>query len=378
MNQFLFDEAQEMFRTELRRFGQKELAPGIQERAKQAYYPHELIKKIADMGVLGLNIPAKYGGQDADSIMIGIAIEELGRADSDVGLPIILSAMMGFMLKKGSEELQEEWLPAIASGEKIPCLGMTEAEAGSDLVALKTTAVKDDDHYILNGEKNSTTFGVEADVFVLLAKTDPAAGVRGISAFLVPLDFPGVSRTVIPDLGWESVARATIALEDVRIPARYLIGEEGRGFHILMEYLDISRVLLTLAALGAAEASLDDAISYAKQRTAFGQPISNFQAVSFKIAEHATLIEAAKLLSYQALWLKDHGLPHTKEAAMCKWFVAQVAVNAIHDILLIHGHYGYSQELPLELRLRNAIGFELSYGTAEVMKIIIARELMKT
>ncbi len=378
MNAFLFDEAQEMFRTELRRFGQKELAPGVQERAKQAYYPRELIKKIADLGVLGLNIPAKYGGQEADSVMIGIAIEELGRADSDIGLPVILSAMMGFILKQGSEELQAEWLPQIASGEKLACLGMTEAEAGSDLAALKAIAVRDGDHYILNGEKNSTTFGVQADVCVVLAKTDPKAGAKGMSCFLIPLDLPGVTRTRVPDLGWESVARATIALEDVRVPAGYCIGEEGQGFYMLMEYLDISRVLLTLASLGAAEASLDDAISYAKQRTQFGQPISKFEAVSFKIAEHATLIEAAKLLSYQALWLKDHGLPHAKEAAMCKWFVAQVAVNAIHDVLLIHGHYGYSQELPIELRLRNAIGFELSYGTAEVMKLIIARELMRS
>ncbi len=376
MTELFFTEAQNMFRLEVRRFGQKELLPGVRERARQAFYPKELVKKIADFGLLGITIPVKYGGQGADATTLGIAIEELGRADSDACLFVILSALMNFVLEHASEELRQEWLPLIAKGEKIGCLGLTEPEAGSDLAAIRATAVKDGNSYILNADKNSTTLGVQADVTIVLAKTDPKAGRRGISCFLVPLDFPGVTRARIPDLGWESVARGTISLQDVRVPANYLIGEEGQGFYLMMQYLDLSRVCLVLAPLGAAQASLEEAITYVKQRTAFGQPIANFQGVSFKIAEHATLIEAARLLCYQALWRKDHGLPHTKEAAMCKWFVPQVAVNAIHDILLFHGHYGYSQELPLELRLRNAIGFELAYGTAEIMKVILSRELI--
>ena len=376
MAEFLFTEAQNMFRLEVRRFAQKELLPGVRERARQASYPQELVKKMADVGLLGITIPAKYGGQGADAITLGIAMEELGRADSDACLFVILSALMNFILEHGAEEVQQEWLPLIASGEKVGCLGLTEPEAGSDLAAIQAMAIKDGNSYILNADKNSTTLGVQADVTVVMAKTDPKAGRRGISLFLVPLNFPGVTRARIPDLGWESVARGAISLQDVRVPRNYLIGEEGQGFNLIMQYLDMSRVCLVLGVLGAAEASLEDAITYVKQRTAFGQPIANFQGVSFKIAEHATVIEAARLLCYQALWLKDHELPHTKEAAMCKWFAPQVAVNAIHDMMLIHGHYGYSQELPLELRFRNAVGFELAYGSAEIMKVVLSRELI--
>jgi cyclohexanecarboxyl-CoA dehydrogenase len=182
---------------------------------------------------------------------------------------------------------------------------------------------------------------------------------------------------VIPDLGWESIGRGDVSLAEVRVPASYLIGEEGKGFYILMEYFDTSRVLLTLAILGSAQESLEEAIAYTGSRNAFGQPISSFQGVSFKLAEQATFLEAARMLCYQSLSLKDQKLPHTKEAAMAKWFGAKTAINVILEILLMHGHYGYSEELPFALRLRNAIGFDLAYGTGDIMKIIISRELTK-
>lgn len=240
MDEFLFTEAQSMFRLEVQRFGQKELLPGIRERAKQAYYPPELVKKIADVGLLGITIPARYGGQGADAMTLGIAMEKLGRADSDACLFVILSALMNFVLEHGTEEVRQEWLPLIAKGEKLGCLGLMEPEAGSDLAAIQATAVRNGNYYILNADKNSTTLGVQADVTAVLAKTDPKAGRKGISCFLVPLDFPGVARSRIPDLGWESVARGTISLRDVRVPVNYRIGEEGQGFYLV-------RSILTLA-----------------------------------------------------------------------------------------------------------------------------------
>lgn len=373
----LFTEAHNMFRREVRKFGQEVLAPGIIERARQRQFPRDLVRQMATIGLLGLNIPEKYEGQGSDAVTTGIAMEEIGRADSDATLFIVLSAMAGSILARAPEKVQQDWLPKIAQGEKVICLAVTEPEAGSDVGAMKATAVRQGDHYIINADKNSATLGLLADACIAFAKTDPQARIKGISCFLVPFDLPTISRSIIPDLGWESIGRGDIALADVSVPTSHLIGEEGKGFFILMEYFDTSRVLLTLAVLGSAQASLEEAVTYAGSRTAFGQPISSFQGVSFKLAEQATLVEAARLLCYQTLCLIDQGLPHTKEAAMCKWFGAKTAINAILEALLVHGHYGYSQELPLSLRLKNAVGFDLAYGTGDIMKVIIARELTK-
>ncbi len=372
-----FSEAHNMFRREIRKFGKEMLAPGVRERAQQKQFPRDLVKEMANIGLFGLNIPEKYGGQNSDAVTIGIATEEIGRADSDATLFVVLSAMAGSLLSKAPEKVQRDWLPQVASGDKVICLAATEPEAGSDVGALKATAVKQGDYYILNADKNSATLGTLSDAAIVFVKTEPRAKIKGISCFLIPFDLPGVNRSLIPDLGWESIGRADISLTDVKVPASHLIGEENKGFYILMEYFDTSRVLLTLAVLGSAQASLEEAIAYTSSRSAFGQPVASFQGVSFKLAEQATYLEAGRLLCYQSLSLIDQGLPHTKEAAMSKWFGARTAANAILEALLVHGHYGYSAELPLALRLRNAVGFELAYGTSEIMKIIIARELTR-
>ncbi len=228
---------------------------------------------------------------------------------------------------------------------------------------------------MLNGEKTSVSLGMAADFSIVYAKTDPTAGARGISSFLVPLDLPGISRSHIPDLGLKQIGRISIALDDVRIPSKYLVGEENRGFYGAMLTWDLNRVFIALSNLALAQASLDEAIAYAKERTAFGQPIARFEAISFKIAEHLTLIEAGRLLSYRALWLADQGLRFTKESAMAKWFGTKIAVDAIHDALLIHGHVGYSEEYPIEERLRDAIGNEMGDAPHEIQKLIIARQV---
>jgi cyclohexanecarboxyl-CoA dehydrogenase len=241
---------------------------------------------------------------------------------------------------------------------------------------MQASARRDGDSYVLNGEKTGISLAMAADAAVVFAKTDPAAGARGVSAFLVPMDAEGVRRTRLQDMGSRGIQRGSISLSDVRLPPENLIGPEGRGFYQVMQGFDFSRFLIGLMCLGAAEASLDETIAYVKQRGAFGRPLAAFEGVSFVIAEQATLIEAARWLCYRGLWLRDAGRPHTKEAAMAKWLAPRTAVDAIHECLLLHGHYGYTQDLPLEQRLRDVIGLEIGDGTAQVQKMIVARELI--
>ena len=373
---FGFTEEQEMFRREVQRFAQRELAPGAKERAKKESISREMVKKMADIGFLGLNAPEEYGGQAADFVTIGIAVEELSKVDLSVGILPLLNPIMSLALQEGTEEARQEWLPQFVKGDKLVCFAITEPECGSDAAAIQMKAIREQDYYIINGEKTSITNGMNADAALIFAKTDVTAGARGVTTFIVPLDLPGITRSRFTDMGFIPLGRASIIMNDVKIPVKYRIGEEGKGFYLAMHGFDFMRVILGLAALGLAESSLEDAMEYAKQRKAFGQPIAKFEGVSFKIAEAATYIEAARLLCYRTLWLRDQGLPHTKEAAMCKWFAPKVAVNAVHDALLIHGHLGYSEEYPIEQRLRDAIGFEMADGTAEIMKLIIVRELL--
>jgi len=377
MPDFGFTEEQEMFRSTVRKFAEKELTAGAQERAKSHDLCREILKRLSEIGLLGISIPEKYGGQGGDWMSLGIAIEEMSRVDPWTGNAIILPALALLCLEKASEELRQEWLPALAKGEKIGCFSVTEPEAGSDASALRTTAVRDGDYYVINGEKSPISYGMHADVTILFAKTDPQAGAKGVSCFWMPLDLEGVSRSLIVHTGMKPAACSSFFLDDVRVHKKYLVGEEGTGFVIFAASgADYLRVCLSLTGLGAAEASLEQTMEYVKQRHAFGRPIVKFEGVSSKIAEHYTLIQAAKLICYRALYLKDHGLPHSKESAMCKWWCPQVAFNAIHDCILLHGHIGYSEEFPMEQRLRDTLGLEFADGTAQIMKIIIARELM--
>ena len=374
---FGFSEAQEMFRQAVEAFAKNELEPGAKERAKLEGIPKEIIKKVADMGLLGLNIPEKFGGQPADWISVGIAVEELSKVD--FGAPhLITTTLVGYLaLKEAREEVQQEWIPQMVRGEKLMAgIAATEPDCGSDAAAMKTRAIKDGDHYVLNGEKVPISFGMQADAMILFAKTDPSAGVRGITGFLVPLDLPGISLTRVPHMGATTVAAASIIMDNVRIPEKYRITEEGKAFYTLMGDFDFCRITLGLIPLGQAQTSLKEAIAYAKQRVAFGRPIVQYEAISFALAEEATAIEAARLLCYRALWLRDQGLSHTKETAMCKLFAPRVSLKAIHAALLVHGHIGYSEEFPLAQRLKDVLAWEIGDGTHEIMKTIIVREMM--
>lgn len=377
MTSFGFSESQEMFQHEMRLFAQKEIAPGAYERhEKCTEIPLELRLKLGRLGLLGVNQPIEYGGHPGDWVSVGIAIEEIARVDYLVGGYIAMPVAASLAIRQGSKEVQDEWLPGLISGEKIVPPANTEPHCGSDAAAIRTRAIKQGDNYVLNGEKMAITQCLNAHAAVVFAKTDPAAGFRGVTAFLVPLDLPGISRYPISYMTAKSQGLGGFSMEDVHIPAKYRLGEEGKGFYLAMNQFDFLRVTIALCAIAQAQVSLEEAITYAKQRTAFGQPIANFQGTSFKIVEAATLIDAGRMLCYRALYLKDRGIPHTKESAMAKWFCPKIATEIIHDTLLIHGHFGYTMDLPLVRRLGNVIGLEIGDGTAQIMKTILVRELI--
>jgi cyclohexanecarboxyl-CoA dehydrogenase len=328
------------------------------------------------MGYFGIQAPERYGGNPLDWVSTGLVMEEFARFDVAASVLLHHAVASIHLITRGSEELQEEWIPPLVRGEKIGAFLITEPECGSDSAAIKTRAVRDGDTYIINGEKTSITYGTQADVGILVAKTDPAKGARGITAFLVTPHLPGIGISLFQDMGWKPMERCSFFFDGVRIPAKNRIGQEGEGFTTVMQGFDFLRVLLSLEVLGMARTALEMAMDYAKQRIAFGRPIAKFEGISFKIAEAATYLDAARMLCYRALWLRDQGRQHTKESAMCKWFCPQVAVRIIHDSLLIHGHFGYAEDYPIQQYLRDAIGFELADGSAEIMKVIIARELL--
>jgi len=375
MADFGFTEAHEILRNEIRSFARRELAPGAKKRAKLNHIPKDIAKKVAGLGLTGMNLPAEFGGQQADWVSLGVATEELAKVDMAASILPMCSIVPCLMLMDGPAKLQKELIPQIISYDKIVCFGLTEPGCGSDALAIQTKAVRDGDYYIINGEKTSITRATQASAILVIAKTDPKAGAKGITCFYVPYDTPGVSTSRFEDTGWKPFERGSVFFENVRVPVEYRIGDEGRAFYNTMNKFDWTRSMLGLQALGAAQASLDEAIAYAKERVAFGQPIAKFEGVSFKLSHDLTLITAARLLAYKALWLRDHGLPHTKEAAMVKYWCPEVALRVIHDCLLTHGHNGFSEELPFEQRLRDVIGHEMGDGSAEVQKTIITREI---
>ena len=375
MLDFSFSEDQIMMRKMVHDFAIKEVVPGYKERVKALTVPRELIRKIADMGLLGLNIPEKYGGQPQDAVTTGVVVEEMAKYAEDAALVISYTLGQADFLRLATDEVKAEWLPAMARGEKMVLVAATEADAGSDLGNLKMLARKDGDYYILNGEKNRVSFGFLGDSAIVLAKTSMSS--KRITAFLVPMDLPGVTKTRIDDMGVESTCAGIVSFEDVRLHKRYLLGdEEGKGFLEMLRNFDYNRAFLSLMALAKAAISLDETCEYVKGRVQFGKPIANFQGVSFKLAEAATYLELGRWLCYRTLWMKDRGQRHTRESAMAKWWCPMIATEIIHECLLTHGHYGYSKDLPFEQRLRDTIGQEIGDGTAGVMKLIIARDII--
>jgi cyclohexanecarboxyl-CoA dehydrogenase len=376
MKVFGFTEAQEMLRAEARRFAQKELAPMARERAAMSQPSPEMRQRLCEMGWTGLNAPSRYGGQAIDYVSVGILVEEIAKVDPTLALVPAGMTGMSKVMSMLPEGIQDEWYPKLISGGAWASYGVTEPDTGSDVGSMKTRAVREGDCYIISGEKTPISWGMIAEAMVLVAKTDPDAGIKGMSLFWVPLDLPGISRSPVSWAGQRYEAPGSISFDGVRLPAEYRIGDEGVGFYTTMMFFEYMRVILGVYCLGAAQASLDEAIAWAKQRIAFGRPIAQYEGVSFKIAEQYTMVEAAKLLCYRALWLMDRGRRSIKESSMAKWLGVDVAFRAITEAMMVFGHVGYSEDYPIQQRLRDVMGYKFGDGTDNIQKLVIVRELM--
>ena len=372
--EFAFTEDQLLLQRTLRQFAKDKLLPNYPRWDRGEKISRAEIKKAAALGIFGLRVPEKFGGQNADYVTCGLMTEELSRGDFNYSLYIQLGLIASELLAGYAyPEVQAEWLPRHAAGDAIIAFGLTEPSAGSDAANITTRAVKMGDDYVITGEKASITFAGYADACIVFARTGDQ-GARGISAFLVPLDAPGVTRQVYKTPGERLTQRGSLFFDGVRIPARNRVGNESGGFYQAMVAFDFNRAIIALACIGAAQQSLEDTIEYTKGRQVFGKPLAKFEGVAFQVAEYLTLLEAARLVSYKCLWLKDQGLKHTKEAAMAKWMGPKVSAEAIHACIILHGHYGYNMDSPLEQRWRDVVGLEIGDGTPEIMKGIVARE----
>lgn len=373
---FAFDDDQESFRKELRRFATTALAPHYQSDDRAGVMRPELPGQLAGMGLTGLRIPERFGGQGADAVTTGLAAEEISRADVNVCYLLLNSALIAdILVANATEEQLARWLPPIASGETVPALCLTEPGAGSDAAHLTLRAEPDGDGWRLVGEKTSITLGMYADVAVVFARTG-GAGARGISAFFVRLDAPGLSRTPLDDLGSRSIGRASLYFDGLRVGREDLIGADGAGFVSVMRGFDYSRAIIGLMCLGIAAAALDDAFDYARTREAFGAPIGKNQGLAFPLVESATYLAGARHLCYEALWRKDQGLDHTVQANMAKWWAPKLGMEVVHQALLTFGHAAWSTDNPQGQRLRDVIGLQIGDGTAQIAKLVVARQLL--
>ena len=377
MSGFGFSEEQEALRQEVKKFAQKELAPGAMERSKLPPAElhkalHGINKRIVELGWTKINMPEKYGGYPFGHVEIGIIIEEIHKVDPTVEPPSGLEAT-GALLQTLPQHVQDEWFPPLIARDKFHSFGFTESAAGSDAAGIVTKAVRDGDDYIINGEKTPLPGAVVADAVSISVKTDPNAGFKGISLFWIPTNLPGVTISHLPWMGNPGLFPSFVTFDDVRVPAEYREGEEGMGFYTVMGTLDWLRIIVALTCLARAQASLADAIAWSQERKTFGRLIAANQGVSFKIAEHYTMIEAARMLCYRTLWLKDQGLSHTVESSMAKWYSVDVSVDAIKDMMVLIGHPGYSTEHPISQRMKDVLGYQLGDGPPQIQKMVIAR-----
>jgi cyclohexanecarboxyl-CoA dehydrogenase len=373
---FLLSEEQLEFREMATRFAREKIAPDYQKREVEARIDRALIRELGQLGLIAPELPEEFGGLGAPSVTTGVITEAIGYADVNVAYLQILSSLNGKILAThASKDLAHEWLPRLIAGEIVLCIALTEPRGGSDAANLSLSARRDGDRYILKGEKSSISMADQADAAIVFARTGrPEDGARGVSAFLVPMTTPGVSTLRFTDLGSKAIGRSSIFFDDVVIPAANRIADEGAGFVQVMQGFDFSRALIGLQVLGSAQASLDESWAYVQERQAFGGPLSKNQGVTFPLSEAETIVAATRQLCYHTLGLRDAGQPHTAEAAMCKYLAPKTAVDVIHQCLLTHGHYGWSLDMPHQQRLRDVMGLEIGDGTAQIMKLIIARE----
>lgn len=377
---FKLSEEHEMIRKMVRDFAKNEVAPTAAERDEEERFDRELFDQMAELGLTGIPWPEEYGGIGSDYLACVIAIEELSRVCASTGVTLSAhTSLAGWpIFKFGTEEQKQKFLRPMAEGKKIGAYGLTEPGSGSDAGGMKTIAKRDGDHYILNGSKIFITNGGIADIYVVFALTDPESKQRGTSAFIVESDTPGFSvGKKESKLGIRSSPTTEIMFEDCRIPVENLLGEEGQGFKVAMQTLDGGRNGIAAQAVGIAQGALDASVEYARERHQFGKPIAAQQGIGFKLADMATDVEAARLLTYQAAWLESEGLPYGKESAMSKVFAGDTAMRVTTEAVQVFGGYGYTKDYPVERYMRDAKITQIYEGTQEIQRLVISRMLTK-
>lgn len=373
---FSLSDEQKAFVETTRQFAQDRLAPNYRNADRTATLDRQMCLEMGELGLIGVDLPEEYGGLGLDSMTMGLVTEEVSAGDMNAAYVPMLSALITqIMLRHCSAEICAEWLPKVCRGEKLLALALTEPSAGSDAASLKLKATRTNDGFILDGEKTSISMAAQADAAVVFARTGSTEDrAHGITAFFVELNQDGITRTQFEDHGSRSVGRGSLFFDGVKVPTENQVGDEGRGFVQVMQGFDFSRALIGLQCLAVARQSLEETWEYVKERQSFGKMLAVNQGVTFPLAEAETMVEAARNLCLKTLWLKDQGLPHTAEAAMCKWWAPKVSYEAVHQCLLLHGHGGYSGELPYEQRMRDLLGLQIGDGTAQIMKLVIARQ----
>jgi len=374
------NENQEMIAQMVRDFAEKEIRPFMRKWDDEEFFPIDTMKKLGEMGLLGIFIPEEYGGAGFSYNEYATALMEIGKVCGGIGLSVAAhnSLCTGHIYYHGSKEQKEKYLPKLATGEFIGAWGLTEANTGSDAMRMAATAVKDGKDWVINGTKNWITHGLSGDISIVLVRTGELMDSKGITSFIIEKGTPGFSAVKIKDkLGVRASETAELIFDNVRIPEENLIGEVGMGFKQAMQILDGGRISIASLSCGIARGAYEASVKYAKEREQFGQPIAHFQAIAFKLADMLTQIEAAELLTFQAAYLKDNYQPVTKQGAYAKYYASEVAVKCGNEAVQIMGGYGYTKEYPAEKFLRDAKLMTIGEGTSEIQKIVISREILK-
>jgi alkylation response protein AidB-like acyl-CoA dehydrogenase len=377
---FDLTEEQKLLQQTVREFAHRKVEPGARERDEAGRFPWDLIPEMAGLGLFGIAVPEQYGGADLGMVSAAIAIEELARADGGVGLIVGShnSLCTAHILARGSEEQKRRYLVPLARGEKLGAWALTEPGSGSDAAGLKSTAKQEGGKWVLSGEKQFTTQGSTAGIYVIMASTDPRQKNRGISAFIVERGTPGLAVGKIENkLGVRASDTAGLRLENLRVPMENLLGERNGAFKDVLDILDAARIGMGAMAVGLARGALEESLGYARERQQFGRPIAEFEAIQWKLADMATEIEAARLLVYNAAYLKDSGAPFKRAASEAKVFASEVAMRATTQAIQIHGGSGYMKDYPVERYFRDAKVCEIGEGTSEIQRMVIAKELLR-
>jgi alkylation response protein AidB-like acyl-CoA dehydrogenase len=377
--EFRLSDEQQLLRRSIREFAESEIAPHVRAWDEAQQFAEDLLPKLAELGLMGIQFPHEYGGSGMSAVDYCICIEELARVDPSVSLSVAAHNGLGaaHIAMFGSEEQKQKYLVPLARGERLAAWGLTEPGSGSDAAAMRTTAVRDGDTWVLNGSKAFITHGTSAHVMVVMAVTDKSKGNKGISAFVVERGSAGLVAGKKEDkLGMRASETSEVIFQNCRVPASQLIGDEGQGFIQTLRVLDAGRIGIAALAVGLAQGAYETARDYAFERKQFGRPIGTFQSIRWKLVDNATRVEAARLLTYRAAWMKDQGMRMTLESSMAKLYASEIAVRAAEDGVQIHGGYGFVKDYPAEKFFRDVKLTTIGEGTSEVQRLVIARQLL--